>query len=189
LERSFEPEVETSGMTHRDPLRKPEEAITRLYAYVAYRLGPGPDAEDVVSETIERALRYRSSYDPSTGSPIAWMIGIAKRCIADALSERGRRVDIPVDELGGVEVDFSSEVVARSDIHRAMDGLEDRDRELIALRYGADLSARDIGALLDLRTNTVEVALHRALGKLRDSLEGSGPSDEPTNTSDLLLDS
>ena len=48
--------------------------------------------------------------------------------------------------------------------------LEDRDRELIALRYGADLSARQIAELLEARTNTIEVALHRALGRLRELL-------------------
>ena len=175
-------------MTRCDPLRRPEEAVERLYAYAAYRLGPGADAEDVVSETIERALRYRSSYDPSAGSPIAWMIGIARRCIADALSERGRRVDTPVEELVGVQPDFSSEVASRSDLRRAVEALEDRERELIALRYGADLSAREIGALLDLRTNTVEVAIHRALAKLRVGLESSGWKDEPAKTTDLLFD-
>jgi DNA-directed RNA polymerase specialized sigma24 family protein len=45
---------------------------------------------------------------------------------------------------------------------------------LIALRYGADLSARRIGEILGLRTNAVEVALHRALLRLRDRLE-AGP--------------
>jgi RNA polymerase sigma-70 factor, ECF subfamily len=174
-------------MPRRDPLRRPEEAIERLYAYAAYRLGPGADAEDVVSETMERALRYRDSYDASVGSPIAWLIGIARRCIADALSERGRRVDTPVEELQVVEPDFSPELVTRFDVRAAVEGLDDRDRELIGLRYGADLSAREIGVLLELRTNTVEVALHRALGKLRSSLEGE-PKDEPASTPDLLLD-
>ena len=50
-------------MPRADPLRQPEEAIRRLYAYAAYRLGDCPDAEDIVSETIERALRYRDSFE------------------------------------------------------------------------------------------------------------------------------
>jgi DNA-directed RNA polymerase specialized sigma24 family protein len=37
----------------------------------------------------------------------------------------------------------------------------------VALRYGADLTAREMGELLYMRTNTVEVKLHRALEKLR----------------------
>jgi RNA polymerase sigma factor (sigma-70 family) len=178
-------------MPRRDPLTQPAEAIKRLYAYAAYRMGPGADAEDVVSETIERALRYRNSYDASAGSPIAWMIGIANRCIADAVAERGRRVDASVDEVEGVQPDFSSDVVARSEIREAVGRLGEHDRELIALRYGADLSAGEIGTVLDLRTNTVEVGLHRALARLRASLEGSGSGSkgEPAKGRVLIPDS
>ena len=49
--------------------------------------------------------------------------------------------------------------------------LGERERELIALRYGADLTARQIGELLGLQTNAVEVALHRALQTLQQQLE------------------
>ena len=48
---------------------------------------------------------------------------------------------------------------------------EERDRELIALRYGADLTARQIAELLGAKTNAIEVALHRALGRLRGAYE------------------
>jgi DNA-directed RNA polymerase specialized sigma24 family protein len=54
-----------------DPLADVERLIRRVYGYVAYRIGDGPDAEDVTSETFERALRYRSSYDPRRGDPAA----------------------------------------------------------------------------------------------------------------------
>jgi RNA polymerase sigma-70 factor (ECF subfamily) len=53
----------------------------------------------------------------------------------------------------------------------ALAQLSDRDRELIALRYGAGLTAAQIARLLDLQTNAVEVALHRALARLRRILE------------------
>jgi RNA polymerase sigma factor (sigma-70 family) len=66
----------------------------------------------------------------------------------------------------------------------AVGRLEARDRELIALRYGADLTARQIAGLLDLKTNAVEVALHRALGRLRTSLEGSGETEPRTAAAD-----
>jgi DNA-directed RNA polymerase specialized sigma24 family protein len=48
--------------------------------------------------------------------------------------------------------------------------LSDRERELIALRYGADLTARRIGEIVGLQTHAVEVALQRALGRLRTAL-------------------
>ena len=58
-------------MFRADPLANPEALIRRVYAYVAYRVGDGPDAEDLTSETFERALRYKKSYDSTKGEPIA----------------------------------------------------------------------------------------------------------------------
>ena len=57
----------------------------------------------------------------------------------------------------------------------AVGRLDPRERELIALRYGADLTARQIADLLGQRTNTVEVALHRALSRLRALVEEANP--------------
>jgi RNA polymerase sigma factor (sigma-70 family) len=154
-------------MSRRDPLADPAPLIRAVYSYVAYRLGPGADAEDVTSEVFERALRYRSGYDPRRGEPVAWLIGIARRCLADA----GRRVV----EIETVEPqpgpDLEADTVRRLTVGAAVNGLDERDRELVALRYGADLTARQIATVLGLRTNAVEVALHRALARLRVALE------------------
>ena len=63
--------------------------------------------------------------------------------------------------------------------------LGERDRELIALRYGADLKVREIAELLGERTNTVEVALHRALGRLRDDLASGQTAGEASAQAEL----
>ena len=150
----------------RDPLAHPEELIKRVYAYVAYAIGDGPDAEDVTSDAFERALRYRKSYDPAKGSPATWLVGIARRCIADR----------PRPTAGDTEVEHETGHDALGDhtaalaVRAAVAKLPERDRELVALRYGADLTSRQIGELLGLQTNAVEVALHRLHGKLRTDL-------------------
>jgi RNA polymerase sigma-70 factor (ECF subfamily) len=164
-----------------DPLRNPEPLIRRVYAYVAYRLGDGPDAEDVTSETFERALRYRSSFDASKGPPVAWLIGIARRCVDDALSGRAQAGAEPQDVAAPSDLEL--ETVRRIDLRKAMAALDERDRELLALRYGADLKARQIAELLDLKTNAVEVALHRALKRLRERLG----ADDPGNPGEPVL--
>jgi RNA polymerase sigma-70 factor (ECF subfamily) len=154
-------------MRHRDPLDNPGPLIRRVYAYVAYRLGDGPDAEDVTSETFARAMRYRSGFDPSKGEPIAWLLGIARRCIADAAYSREQ----PVADVPDTAAASHEEASLRSlELRVAVACLDARDRELIALRFGADLKAKDIGKVLGMRTNAVEVALHRALDKLRTHL-------------------
>ena len=157
-----------------DPLRNPEPLIRRIYSYVAYRIGDGPDAEDVTSDTFERALRYRKSYDHARGEPVSWLLGIARRCIDDFFSHRLALAEKPPEmpAPGDLEEDTARRLILAT----AMSGLGERDRELIALKYGADLTAREIGEFLGLKTNAVEVALHRALGRLRETLDDGEPS-------------
>ena len=157
------------GRRGRDPLSRPEELIPHVYSYAAYRLGDGPDAEDVTSEVFERAIRYRKSYDPAKGEPVAWLLGIARRCVDASLSARPREQGEPLEAAGETSIEDDS--VRHLSLAAGLAKLGDRDRELIALRYGADLTAAQIGQVLDMQTNAVEVALHRALSRLRRLLE------------------
>ena len=158
----------------RDPLENPEELVRRVYSFVAYRLGEGPDAEDVTSETFARAVRYRDSYQRGKGEPIAWLIGIARHAIADHV---GHAAELPAAEgVGATPVEPEETWVQALDVRQAVSALESRDRELIGLRYGADLSARQIAELLGMRTNAVEVALHRALDRLRSLITDEAPA-------------
>jgi RNA polymerase sigma factor (sigma-70 family) len=155
-----------------DPLANPEPLIRRVYSYTAYRLGDGPDAEDATGETFARAVRYRKSFDAHTGSAQAWLLGIARHVVDDQLS-RGQlsaaRLEDGVASLGVQDV--ADLAVERLFLRAAMARLSTADRELLAMRYGADLAVKDIAAIMGVRTNSVDVALHRALARLRESVE------------------
>jgi RNA polymerase sigma factor (sigma-70 family) len=150
-----------------DPLAHPERLIRRVYAYVAYRIGAGSEAEDVTSETFERALRYRDSFDPRKGTPLAWLLGIARSTVAG----RRLRVHEQLDAEAAAGADeIEEQVAARLDLQAALERLDERDQELISLRYGADLSSKQIGELLGLEPGAVDVSLHRARSRLRAAL-------------------
>ena len=72
--------------------------------------------------------------------------------------------------------DLEEDALRRIVLSGAVGRLEERDRELIGLRYGADLTARQIAELHGAKTNAIEVALHRALGRLRAQMEGDDES-------------
>jgi len=157
-----------------DPFASPGPLIERVYAYVAYVVGDGTLAEDVTSEAIARGLRYRASYDPRKGTPLAWLIGIARRCMPPPVfaDDEAALTDI----ASGADLEL--EAVDRLTLRAAVATLPPRDRELIALRYGSDLTAKQIARLLEITTNAVEVALHRALQRLRAELSGQ-PAETP----------
>jgi Sigma-70 region 2 len=104
-----------------------------------------PDAEDLTSEVFERALKYRSSYDPARGGPLPWLIGIARRCVD------GRRY-IPVqadsaDLEQAVPHDLEASALERLTLAGAVSALDERSRELLALRrWGRSQCAPDRGS-------------------------------------------
>jgi RNA polymerase sigma-70 factor (ECF subfamily) len=157
-------------MAARDPLENPAALIRRVYSYVAFAIGDGPDAEDVTSSVFERAMRYRDSYDPVRGTPLAWLLGIARHCVDDAARQRRYLASLDGFDPASSQA-LESETVQRLTVAGAVGRLDQRARELLALRYGADLSARQIGEIMDMKTNAVEVALHRTLARLRADLE------------------
>jgi RNA polymerase sigma-70 factor (ECF subfamily) len=160
----------------RDPLGNPEPLIKSVYAFVAYRIGAGHDAEDVTGEVFERALRYRKGYDPARGTPLAWLVGIARRVLADrALAGVETVTEVPDAPAPG---ELERDSVERLTLAAGLTHLSDRDRELLAMRYGADMKAAQIAQVLEQSTNSVEVALHRALRRLRDVLEGVDSEDQ-----------
>ena len=160
-------------MTPRDPLSDPAPLIRAVYAYAAYRVGHGAEAEDLTSEVFERALRYKQSYDPARGTPIAWLTGIANNCIRGACTTEAtlRDDEFGADPAGG---NLESDTIERMSVVAAVARLDPRSQHLLALRYGADLSTRELGSILGLKKNAVEVALHRARERVREELERQG---------------
>jgi RNA polymerase sigma-70 factor (ECF subfamily) len=173
-------------MADRDPFANPEELLRRVYAYVAYRVGNQSDAEDITSETFERALRYRDGFDERKGEPVAWLLGIARNCVYDALLRpRERAAD---EEVQAAHPDVEAEVVGKLALMEALATLSPSDRELLALRYGADLSPREIGRLLDHTRNAVDVALSRARTRLAAALQRAEEQPRTSDVAGLLTD-
>ena len=75
-----------------------------------------------------------------------------------------------------VEDDFADTVLDRDAFTALLAGSAERDREVLALRYGADLAAEEIAQLLDLSANNVHQIASRALRKLRSALADQAAS-------------
>lgn len=153
----------------RDPLARTDELIRDVYAYVAYRVPNRSDAEDITSAVFERAVRYRKSYDASKGPPIAWLIGIARGVIADDVTRRRNESPAAIGDVT-TSASIEDDVARRLDLTDAVAQLDERSRDLIALRYGVGLTSREIAELEGMEPNAVDVALHRARKRLESLL-------------------
>ena len=119
------------------------EHSQRLYAFVAYRTGDRAVAEEIVGDTFERVVRMRRRFDRRKGSEQSWIYVIALNLVTDH-QRRARTERRVLDSYGHAgertsEHDEFSGVADRDEIVRALARLEPGVREVLALRYGADL--------------------------------------------------
>jgi RNA polymerase sigma factor (sigma-70 family) len=146
-----------------------------LYAYLRWLCGDAGVAEDLLADVFERVIRSGRRYDPRKGSETTWLYAIAINLVRD----HGRRTAAErraVSRLG-VEADRASRrgmetaVALRDEVAGAIGTLSPEEQEVVALRFGADLTVAQVAAALGEPTTTVEGRLYRGLRKLRAELE------------------
>jgi len=145
-------------------------SFRRAYAYAATLLRDRSAAEEVTAQAFERAYRKRASYHASRGTPEAWLFGIVRHAALDELRRLRRRATLegdPEDLRAEAPPDHAEAVVQRETVRAALAGLDPRDRDLVALKFHAELSNAEIGDLLGLSETNVGTRLHRVMEKLR----------------------
>jgi len=70
--------------------------LPRIYNYFRYRVGDGPDAEDLTSITFEKAWRHRARFRRDLGAFTTWLYAIARNVAVDHW--RRRRDTAPLEE-------------------------------------------------------------------------------------------
>jgi RNA polymerase sigma-70 factor, ECF subfamily len=134
-------------------------------------------AEDLTASTFERVIRSWASYDPALGGERAWLMAIARNLLRDHFRRSRFRVGPSLDEHPGlaehlmVADDGFDRFLSVAELHAWLSCLGEREREILALRYGADLPAADIAALVDLTPSNVHQIISRSLRRLRQQAE------------------
>ncbi len=144
-----------------------------VYAYAATLLSDRAAAEDVAAAAFERAYRRRDRYDARRGSPRAWLFGIARNAALDELRRRTRAAsaELPPPAVEPDPGEAAELAVRRAAVRTALGRLPGRERELIALKYHAELSNAELAAVLGVSVSNAGTLVHRAMTKLRETLD------------------
>jgi RNA polymerase sigma factor (sigma-70 family) len=151
------------------------ENVSAVYAFLSYSVSRDV-AEDLTSATFERVLRSWGSFDPSRASVRAWVLVIARHLLTDHYRRQRHRAGPSLDEHPVILETLASHEDAQLRFIEAdaakswLAALSEREREVLALRYGADLRAAEIARSLDLTEANVHQITSRALRKLRELL-------------------
>ena len=147
------------------------EQLPRVYNFLRYRLGNEAVAQDLTSRTFEKAWRDRHRYRRDLAKFSTWLLQIARNVVVDYY--RTRHEHAPLEAAAEVTTDGTpeEEAVIRSNYARLSlltAQLTDRERELLALKYGAGATNRAIAEVTGLTESNVGTILHRAVQILRD---------------------
>ncbi|HZR94358.1 MAG TPA: sigma-70 family RNA polymerase sigma factor [Gaiellaceae bacterium] len=148
--------------------------VRSVYGLALRRLRDRQRAEDAVQETFAAVWRSAGSYKPERGPAAPWLYAIARNAIVDRFRMRIEPVAETPEIVSGepgpadrAEADFVSWRV-----HRALEELSEKEREVVELAYWSGLSQSEVAEYLHIPLGTVKTRTRSALARLADLLEG-----------------
>jgi len=151
------------------------DAICEAYAARVFKFAQlvsrdSANAEDLAQDALERAVRGLATFDPARGSVEAWLWRIVVNAARDSgrIARRERLVFESLVERWTPEGESPGVADIRLEpVMSAVRSLSSRHRAVIALRYGADLTHRDVGKALGISEAAALMSIKRALAILR----------------------
>ncbi|MEU6404262.1 sigma-70 family RNA polymerase sigma factor [Streptomyces sp. NPDC046985] len=165
-----------------------EDALAELYrawgslVYSLARrvLGDACEAEDVTQTVFLAAWRGRAGFRPERGILSAWLVGITRRKIADALAARTRRSELVaaagsvllLDDQRGADPQAALDRVL---VGQSMAFLTEPQRTVLRLAFFEDLTHAQISRVTGLPLGTVKSHARRGLHRLGHCLQDGEP--------------
>jgi RNA polymerase sigma-70 factor (ECF subfamily) len=145
-----------------------------VYRYIASRVQRPSDAEDLTQLVFVKALEALPRYE-ARGIPFGgWLFRLARNAVIDHVRTRHEHVDLDAAaDHAGSDAGPDEVTVARQELDEvaaALATLTDDQRDAIALRFFAGLSAREAADVMGKQEGTVRGLQFRAIGALRRQL-------------------
>jgi RNA polymerase sigma-70 factor (ECF subfamily) len=173
--------------------------VDRVYSYVSFRVRDSDLAEDLTQDVFMQMMRALEGFD-WRGSLAPWLMRIARNTVIDHWRKQGRRperavsltesqgqdeeggrLERLVDETGEDEIERAALVLDRGKLLEASAALTDLQRQVIALRFGSELSIRETAEAMDRSEGAIKNLQHHALRALRAALaEMENPEESRT---------
>ncbi|GAB2978286.1 RNA polymerase sigma factor [Actinotalea caeni] len=139
-------------------------------------LGDRSDAEDLTQHVFVEAWRTRERYDPERGPLPAWLVGITRFAIADALRRRSRvragaEASAAEESTASPSHDSMEDVVQRVVVTDAISDLGEPQGTIISLAFYDDLTHQQISERTGIPLGTVKSHIRRSLLRLRERWE------------------
>ena len=149
--------------------------VRSVFGLALRRLGDRGHAEDAVQEAFTAVWRSASTYRPERGAAGGWIYTVARNAIVDRLRRNGLALDAELPELASAErgpAQRAEDADVSWRVHRALEDLQPREREVIELAYWSGMSQSEVAEYHGLPLGTVKTRTRSGLAKLASVLEG-----------------
>ena len=146
---------------------------TFVYSLARSILRNDDDAADVTQEVFFRVWDRGSAFDPSKGSPLAWLTTLARRLAIDRTRSRGFRArarETSLEAAASTSGKGADDIVLSAEANQVLAALEQLDpvyRDVIRLSYYEGLSHSGIATKLGAPLGTVKSRLREGVTQLR----------------------
>jgi RNA polymerase sigma-70 factor, ECF subfamily len=150
--------------------------IPNLRRYARALVGDRDGADDLVQDTLERAVRKFHLWRP--GDLRAWLFSIMHNVFVNQLKARKIAPDVELDENFAAPMPgaTSMDII---DLQRALGTLAPEQREVVLLIALEDMSYADVSRTLGIPMGTVMSRLSRGRERLRRAMDGETSSKNP----------
>ncbi len=154
-----------------------EHYLPKVFRYISYQVGDMDLAEDLTSAVFEKALTRLGSYRSNKAAFSTWLMTVARNTVIDHYRVKNRKLTISIEEIfepASEAISPEEEVIKKEEL-KSLDTylreLSQQEREIISLKFGAELNNRQIAQILRLSESNVGTILYRAICKLRDKFK------------------
>lgn len=168
-----------------------KEFVGPVYRYTYLRIGRVDPTEDLTQEVFLKAFHNIRSFSFQGKPFISWLFRIAHNLIIDHYRQTKRSKSIPLIESfidtaddPAVAAEQHQEIYA---VKQAIEELPPREKEIISLRFGADLSIIETAQVTGISEGSVKKLQHEGITKLRNKLE-RGKHEMEVKVNGLFLD-
>jgi RNA polymerase sigma-70 factor (ECF subfamily) len=154
-----------------------ERYLPRVFRYISYQVGNMDLAEDLTSAVFEKVLTRLDSYRSDKAAFSTWLLTIARNTVIDYYRVKSRKLTISIEETfepASEEISPEEKVIRKEELkslNAYLRELPQQEREIVSLKFGAELNNRQIAKILDLSESNVGTILYRVICKLRDKFK------------------
>jgi RNA polymerase sigma-70 factor (ECF subfamily) len=154
-----------------------ETYYKRVYNYIYYRVNCHYTAEDLTSQVFEKVILKISTYSEGKSPFEVWLFAIARNSVSDYFRKLKKYKLFSIDkikELVSREKNPENIVLVaetNDKLSQALKILNSRERNIIGLKFGANLKNKEIAEILAITESNVGVILYRTMKKLKKEIE------------------